>query len=113
MNAPPALCPLAEVDCDEPAPVIRFRHGKHRDRGSRARLVTSRNDAARDRHSTHRTEISVDRLKEIPTNELTQLAEQFHVLTVRMYEELCTRRAAERGTAEVEARLREQDGSAA
>ena len=78
-----------------------------------ARLVTSRNDAVRDGHGTHRTEISVDRLKEIPTDELTQLAEQSHVLTVRMYEELCTRQAVERGTAEVEAMLREQDGSAA
>jgi hypothetical protein len=78
-----------------------------------ARLVTGRDDAVRDGHSTHRTEISVDRLKEFPTDQLTQLAEQFHVLTVRMYEELCTRRAAERGTAEVEAMLREQDGSAA
>ena len=79
-----------------------------------ARLVIGRCDAVRDgQHSTHRTEISVDRLKEIPTDQLTQLAEQFHVLTVHMYEELCTRRAAERGTAEVEAMLREQDGSAA
>jgi hypothetical protein len=74
-----------------------------------ARLVAGRNDAARDGHSTHRTEISVDRLKEIPTDELTQLAEQFHVLTVRMYEELCTRRVAERGSAEVGAIRREQD----
>ena len=79
-----------------------------------ARLVIGRWDAVRDgQHSTHRTEISVDRLKEIPTDQLTHLAEQFHVLTVRMYEELCTRRAAEHGTAEVEAMLREQDGSAA
>ena len=69
------------------------------------------NDAVRDGRSTHRTEISVDRLKEIPTDELTQLAEQFHVLTVRMYEELCARRAAARGTAEVEVTPREQDGS--
>jgi hypothetical protein len=55
----------------------------------------------------------VHRLREIPTDELTHLAEQFHVLTVHMYEELCTRRAAERGTAAVEAMLRDQDGSAA
>jgi hypothetical protein len=79
-----------------------------------ARLVIGHNDALRDgKRSAHRTEISVDRLREIPTDELTHLAEQFHVLTVHMYEELCTRRAAERGTAAVEAMLRDQDGSAA
>lgn len=71
------------------------------------------NDAVRDGHSTHHTEISVDRLKEIPTDELTKLAEQFHVLTVRMYEELCARRAAARGTSEVEAISGERDGRAA
>lgn len=78
-----------------------------------ARLVIGHSDPARDGHSTHRTEISVDRLNEISTDKLTHLAEQFHVLTVQMYEELCTRRVAARGTAAVEAMLREQDGSAA
>jgi hypothetical protein len=78
-----------------------------------ARLVTGRNDAVRDGRGTRGTEISVDRLQEISTDELARLAERFHVLTVRMYEELCTRRAAERGSAEVGAMLREQDRSAA
>lgn len=36
---------------------------------------------------THR-EISPDRLTEIPADELSYLAEQFHVLTKQMYEEL-------------------------
>lgn len=79
-----------------------------------ARLVIGHSDAVRGgQRSAHHTEISVDQLKGIPTDELTHLAEQFHVLTVHMYEELCTRRAAERGTIEVEAMLRAQDGSAA
>ncbi len=79
-----------------------------------SRFAIGHSDAMRDgQHSAHRTEIRADRLKDIPTEELTHLAEQFHILTVHMYEELCTRRAAERGTADVEAMLDEQDGSAA
>lgn len=79
-----------------------------------ARLVIGHSDVGRDvLRRAHRTEISVDRLNEISTDELAHLAERFHVLTVHMYEELCTRRVAERGTAEVEAMLRKQDGSAA
>ena len=53
--------------------------------------------------------ISADRLTDIPTDELEYLAESFHELTVRMYDELCTRRTAEHGTAQVEAMLRAQD----
>jgi hypothetical protein len=77
-----------------------------------ARLVIGRCDGVRDGRSARRVEISVDRLEEIPTEELAQLAERCHVLTVRMYEELCTRRVAERGGAEVGAIRREQDGRA-
>lgn len=54
--------------------------------------------------------ISADRLWEVPTDELTYLAEQFHTLTVHMYEELCLRRTSEQGIARVEAMLHEQDG---
>lgn len=61
----------------------------------------------------HRIEISVDRLRRIPTDELTFLAERFHLLTVRMYEELCARRTAERRTAGVTAMPHDQNGSAA
>jgi hypothetical protein len=78
-----------------------------------ARLVIGQSNAVRDVHSTHRTEISVDRLEEIPTEELTQLAEQFHVLTVRMYEELCTRQRLSAAPPRSRQMLREQDGSAA
>ena len=78
-----------------------------------ARLVIGHSDGRDGPRRAHRTEISVDRLDEISTDELAHLAERFHALTVHMYEELCTRRVAERGTAEVEAMLREQDGSAA
>jgi hypothetical protein len=53
---------------------------------------------------THR-EISPDRLTEIPTDELRYLAEQFHVLTKQMYEELCIRRTAERTTLQAEREL--------
>lgn len=52
-------------------------------------------------------EISPDRLTEIPTDELSYLAEQFHVLTKQMYEELCIRRTAERTTLQAERLLRE------
>lgn len=52
----------------------------------------------------------MDRLTDIPTDELTQLAEFLHVLTVRLYEELCTRRTAERGTAEIARVLNDWDG---
>ena len=78
-----------------------------------ARLVIGRCDAVRDGHGIQRTGIGVGRLEEIPTDELTRLAERCHVLTVRMYEELCARRAAGRGSAQVGAIRREQDGSAA
>lgn len=54
--------------------------------------------------------ISMDRLTDISTDELTRLAEYFHVLTVRLYEELCTRRTAERGTTEIERVLNDHDG---
>jgi hypothetical protein len=79
-----------------------------------ARLVIGHSDVVRNgRSGDHRIDISVDRLERIPTDELTFLAEQFHVLTVHMYEELCTRRTAERGTAGVTAMPHEQNGSAA
>src|SRR5690606_37250709 len=55
-------------------------------------------------------EISADRLGEIPTGELTWLAERFHELTVQMYDELCMRRRAEHGVAEIEAMLAKRDG---
>lgn len=53
--------------------------------------------------------ISADRLIDIPTDELEYLVERFHELTVRMYDELCTRNTAEQGTAQVEAMLRARD----
>jgi hypothetical protein len=53
--------------------------------------------------------ISADRLGDIATPELDQLAGQFHDLTVRMYDELCLRRSAEHGVAEIEAMLK-RDG---
>jgi hypothetical protein len=58
----------------------------------------------------HTPVISADRLADIPTDELTYLADRFHVLTVCMYQELCTRRTAEIGTAQIEKMLRDQDG---
>lgn len=52
-------------------------------------------------------EISPDRLTEIPTDELSFLTGQFHVLTKQMHEELCIRRTAERTTLQAERLLRE------
>jgi hypothetical protein len=51
-------------------------------------------------------EIRAYRLGEVPTGELTRLAEQFHQLTIGMYEELCLRRTAELGIGQVEAMLK-------
>ncbi|HEX6578569.1 MAG TPA: hypothetical protein VF082_09375 [Jiangellaceae bacterium] len=70
------------------------------------------NDAGRGGHGVHRIEICVDRLGEVPTGELSWLAERFHVVTVRMYEELCARRAAAGGAGKVEALWGEWDGGA-
>lgn len=56
------------------------------------------------------TEVRADRLGDIPTDELTYLADQFHVLTVRMYTELCTRPTAELGATQLEAMLRNDAG---
>lgn len=54
----------------------------------------------------HRREIRADRLGEVPTGELTRLAEQFHQLTIGMYDELCLRRTAELGFGQIEAMLK-------
>jgi hypothetical protein len=54
-------------------------------------------------------EFSADELSDLPTQQLTVLAEQFHVLTVLMYEELCTRQRAQRVTTELEAMLASHD----
>jgi phage-related minor tail protein len=58
---------------------------------------------------TEPIEFSPDGLSDLPTRQLAWLAEQFHVLTVRMYEELCTRQRAQRAAAELEALLASQD----
>ena len=58
---------------------------------------------------TEAIEFSADELSNLPTQQLTVLAEEFHVLTVLMYEELCTRQRAQRATAELEAMLAGQD----
>jgi phage-related minor tail protein len=58
---------------------------------------------------TEPIEFSADELSDLPTQQLTLLAEQFHVLTVLMYEELCTRQRAQRATAELEAMLASHD----
>jgi hypothetical protein len=54
-------------------------------------------------------EISADRLDEFSTGELAWLADQFHELTVQMYDELCLRRRADHCFAEIKAMLEEQD----
>jgi hypothetical protein len=58
---------------------------------------------------TELIEFSADELSDLPTQQLTVLAEQFHVLTVLMYEELCTRQRAQRVTTELEAMLASHD----
>ena len=58
---------------------------------------------------TEPIEFSADELSDLPTQQLTVLAEQFHVLTVLMYEELCTRQRAQRATTELEAMLAGHD----
>ena len=58
---------------------------------------------------TELIEFSADQLSDLPTQQLTVLAEQFHVLTVLMYEELCTRQRAQRVTTELEAMLASHD----
>lgn len=62
------------------------------------------------RESSGCTEISTDRLGQIATDELTYLADQFHVLTVSMYTELCTRRTADLATSELAAMRRDEGG---
>lgn len=54
-------------------------------------------------------ELDGRRLSEIPTDELCQLAKQFHALTVRMYEELCIRRTAQHVTLHLEQMLHDPD----
>jgi hypothetical protein len=58
---------------------------------------------------TEPIEFSANELSDLPTQQLTVLAEQFHVLTVLMYEELCTRQRAQRATTELEAMLASHD----
>src|SRR5690606_4494635 len=84
----------AEVACDCPVDV--------------AVTIGRRNSRWRRKHAAP-SEISADRLKDLSTGHLTQLAPQFRMLTVCMYDELCIRRLAEKGTAQLEAMLRPLD----
>lgn len=58
---------------------------------------------------TEPIEFSADELSDLPTQQLSVLAEEFHVLTVLIYEELCTRQRAQRVTTELEAMLASHD----
>jgi hypothetical protein len=55
-------------------------------------------------------DLTVDEIAEIPTDELTYLVSQFHIITLQMYKELCHRRVAATCISELETLLSRGDG---